>query len=131
MRFLIGLIGLFVGLAGCQLPDNAGRGTAETSSAVQVSLELVGEPEVGPAQVRVYLLENNATVTDAEVTITGIMTHAGMEPIISQASATENGLYQTQDFAFDMAGDWLLQAEVTLPDGSEVTDELAFTVRGS
>lgn len=131
MRFLIGSIGLFVMLIGCQPPNNAGRGGAETSNTVQVSLELAGEPEVGPAQVRVHLLKNNAVVTDAEVNVTGIMTHAGMEPVISQASATENGLYQTQDFAFDMAGDWLLQAEVTLPNGSEASDELAVTVPGS
>jgi hypothetical protein len=42
------------------------------------------------------------------------MTHAGMEPVITEATATENGLYQTEDFAFTMAGDWILQAEVTL-----------------
>lgn len=119
-------------LVGCRPPDNAGRsGQTETNSAVQVRLELAGEPAVGPAEVRVYVLEANAAAQNAEITVTGTMTHAGMEPVISEAAATENGLYQTQDFAFDMAGDWLLQAEVTLADGSKAEDELAVTVPGS
>ena len=97
-----------------------------------MSLELPQKPKIGPAPVRVYLLgANNKAVTGATVTVTGLMTHAGMEPVITEAPATENGLYQTKDFDFNMAGDWILQADVTLPDGGEVRKELSVTVPGS
>lgn len=119
-------------LAGCR-PPSPGEADAATPAAggMRVSLELTGEPAVGPAAVRVYLLsDSNDALTDAAVTVTGTMTHAGMEPVIAEATATENGLYQTEDFAFTMAGDWILQAEVTLPDGGEAGDELSVTVPG-
>jgi len=129
MRLLAVL--LIVALVGCRPPENTAEATP-AAGGVRVSLELTDEPAVGPAAVRVYLLsENNDALTDAAVTVTGTMTHAGMEPVIAEATATSNGLYQTRDFAFTMAGDWILQAEVTLPDGSEASDELSVTIPGS
>jgi hypothetical protein len=127
MRFLIAL--LLVLLVGCRPPENTGRGAADTPSDVRVRLEAPGNPTVGPADVRVYLLgADNEAVTDATVTVTGTMTHAGMEPVISDTAAPEDGLYTTEDFTFTMAGDWLLQAEANLPDGSSATGELPLTV---
>lgn len=130
MRFLIVVL---IVLAGCRPPESSGGAAddAESNTGVRVSLELPQEPAVGPAEVRVYLLgSDNEAVSGAAVTVTGTMTHAGMEPVITEATPTEGGLYQTQDFAFTMAGDWLLQAEIRLADGSETGDELAVTVPG-
>lgn len=124
---------LLLVLAGCRPPENTGQtaGSAEGQGGVRVSLELVGSPAVGPAEVRIYLLgENNQAVSGASVTVTGTMTHAGMEPVSAEAVPAEGGLYRTENFAFDMAGDWLLEADVTLADGGEATDELAVTVPG-
>lgn len=127
MRFLFVI--LLVLLSGCRPPDPAGRGSADADSDVRVQLEAPTGAKVGPADVRVYVLgADNAAVTGAEVTVTGTMTHAGMEPVISSASAREAGLYTTDGFAFSMAGDWILEAEVTLPDGREVTSDLPLTV---
>jgi len=132
MRFFA--VVAFIVLAGCRPPEGS-RGAAsnaESAGGVRVSLELVGEPTVGPAEVRVYLLgDDNGAVSSATVTVTGTMTHAGMEPVITEATPTEDGLYRTEDFEFTMAGDWLLEADVTLEGGSEATDELAVTVPGS
>lgn len=129
MRFLAVVVLLI--LVGCRPPENTGQAAAGAEGGVRVSLELVGPPAVGPAEVRVYLLGgDNKAVADATVTVTGTMTHAGMEPVITQAVPAEGGLYRTEDFAFNMAGDWLLEADVTLPDGGEVTDEQAVTVPG-
>lgn len=123
MRFLtIGSISFLLGLAACQPPPNAGTGSSRTNNAVQISLELAGEPKVGPVQVQVHLLRNNVAVTNAKVTVIGTMTHAGMEPVISQASEMDSSAYKTLDFSFTMAGDWILQAEVTLPNGSKAND---------
>ena len=83
------------------------------------------------ATVRVYLLGlDNEAVNDATVTITGTMTHAGMEPVIAEAVPTANGIYETEAFVFDMAGDWLLEAEAELADGSEAQGERPVTVPG-
>ena len=128
---------LCLSLAACRPPEpsnSAGNtsGSAAGEAGVKVSLELPQKPKIGPAPVRVYLLSSdNKAVTGATVTVTGLMTHAGMEPVIAKAPATENGLYQTKTFNFNMAGDWILQADVTLPDGGEVRKELSVTVPGS
>lgn len=127
MRFLVLLLVL---LAACRPPEGGSSGAANTSG-VRVSLELTDKPAVGPATVRVYLLSgDNQGVSDATVTVTGTMTHAGMEPVIAEAVPTESGLYETKGFAFDMAGDWILEAEAELGDGSDAQDELMVTVPG-
>lgn len=120
---------LLIILVGCRPPQPRDQGAADTDSGVRVRLEAPADPSVGEAVVRVYLLsEDNAAITEAEVTVTGTMTHAGMEPVISTAPESEDGLYATEDFAFSMAGDWVLTADVTLPDGSEVSSDLPLTV---
>lgn len=111
----------------------AETGAAEGSAAgVRISLELVGEPALGPAEVRVYLLGgDNEAVGDASVSVTGTMTHAGMEPVLSDAVKVEEGLYRTEDFTFTMAGDWIIQADVRLADGTRAGDEIIVNVPGS
>ncbi len=125
---------LLVLLAACRPPEpsSASAGNTGTTGGLRVRLELSEKNAVGPAPVRVYLLGgDNQAVTDAQVSVTGTMTHAGMEPVTTQAVPTEAGLYQAQDFAFTMAGDWILQADVTLTDGSEAQSELNVTVPGN
>ena len=127
MRFFVLLLVL---LAACRPPEGGAQGAGNVSG-VRVSIELPERPAVGPATVRVYLLgADNEAVTDAAVTITGTMTHAGMEPVIAEAVPTANGIYETEAFVFDMAGDWLLEAEAELADGSEAQGERPVTVPG-
>ncbi len=129
MRFLVLLLVL---LAACRPPEGGAQGAgADTSSGVRVSLELPQAPAVGPATVRVYLLgPDNEGVSNATVTVTGTMTHAGMEPVIAEATPTEGGIYETESFEFDMAGDWILTAEATLTDGGTAQAERPVTVPG-
>lgn len=137
MRYLAVLLLVFltVSLSACRPPEPSGAGAtggAGNADGIKVSLELPQKPAIGPAPVRVYVLGgDNKAVKGATVSVTGIMTHAGMEPVITEATPTENGLYQTKNFTFNMAGDWIVQADVTLPDGSEAQDELSVTVPGS
>lgn len=95
-----------------------------------MSLELPEAPAVGPAEVLVYLLDGTAGVSGAQVTVTGNMTHAGMEPVIAEAVEREPGLYAVPDFDLNMAGDWLLTADVTLPDGERASTDRPITVPG-
>lgn len=128
-------------LSACRPPDNANvvRGsdanqnqTSDAPNGIRVFTEVVGEPAMGAQAVRVYILqEDNAAAEDATVRVTGDMTHAGMEPVISEAVQIEPGLYETQDFSFTMSGDWFITADVTLANGETASDVISLTVPGN
>jgi hypothetical protein len=71
----------------------------------------------------VFLLDGDAGVEGASVEVVGDMTHAGMEPVISDAPMVDPGLHRTDAFRFTMAGDWILTVTATLPDGATVREE--------
>jgi len=52
-----------------------------------------------------------------------------MTPVIRTLEETEPGFYAVDDFEFSMAGDWIVTAEASLPDGGSVEDEVTVTVR--
>ncbi|ADI14013.1 conserved hypothetical protein [Truepera radiovictrix DSM 17093] len=118
-------------LSACRPPEAAsGAGSVQNPPGVRVSLELPNPPAVGPAEVLVYVLDGSEGVSEAQVTVTGNMTHAGMEPVIAEAQELEPGLYSVPDFDLNMAGDWLLTAEVTLPDGARASADRPISVPG-
>lgn len=134
--FLSSLTLILALVTGCRGPapanDGGGGGASAAANGAEadaVRLEVPADPEVGPAVLRVYVLDQGDGVEGAEVEITGTMTHAGMEPVIRDAPPSEPGLYVAEDFEFTMAGDWVVTADVTLPDGREVADETTVTVR--
>ena len=102
--------------------------TDGSQGASRARVEVEGEAALGPATVLVYVLEDGEGVTGAEVEVTGDMTHAGMAPVIAEAVETEPGLYRTESFEFTMGGDWILTAEIAMPDGSTATTQTALTV---
>ena len=96
------------------------RSAVGTGNAV-IDITLVTERVTGPATVEVGVKrEDGAPVDKAEVTVRGDMNHAGMKPMIAQTKNVASGKYLTEDFRFTMAGDWLLTAQVTLPNGEKV-----------
>jgi hypothetical protein len=128
MRVLAIIVSLTTLLVGCRGPGGAATaGGAGGAAAVEV--ELPSDPAVGPAAVTVRVARDGAPVAGAEVEVTGDMTHAGMIPVIASAPEAEPGVYRTEAFAFDMAGDWIVTAEVELPGGGEARGEAATTVR--
>lgn len=130
MRTALLVLSLTALLASCRPPDagSSARGAA-TSDAVAITIELPDEPTVGPATVTVRVDRDGVAVEGAEVEISGDMTHAGMVPVIRAAGETAPGVYRADDVVFDMAGDWIVTADVTLPDGSSARQEAATTVR--
>ena len=115
------------------VPSTAESETTQTQSSVpqSVRVETEGDPELGDSPVIVYVLgPNNDGVSGATVEVTGDMTHAGMVPVVATATESAPGLYRANDFEFTMAGDWVLTAEVTLPDGSKEIAEASVTVPG-
>lgn len=110
---------------GAAVEDSAASASRAASSA---RVEVEGDAAVGPATVVVYLLEDGEGVSGAEVEVTGDMTHAGMAPVIAETVEAEPGLYRTEGFEFTMGGDWILTAEIAMPDGSTATAQSALTV---
>lgn len=126
--FLLVLVALSVALVGCRPPE-AGGGARAADADVRVRVEAPPDPVVGPDTVRVLVLADDAPARDATVEVTGDMTHAGMIPVVADALPDDApGTYATRDFAYDMAGDWVLTAEVTLPDGRRGFGETTVTV---
>jgi acetylornithine deacetylase/succinyl-diaminopimelate desuccinylase-like protein len=130
MLRLMSVLLLLVALTACRPPDAGGAGTSGQGGedGVRVRLELAGEPQLGEALVVVYLLDGREGVSGAQVSVTGDMTHAGMVPVVAGAVEVEPGLYRAEDFTFTMAGDWVITAEIRLPDGTRLMDELRVTV---
>ena len=142
MKRSLSILAILLLLLGCNAPNegsaqaqNSSQGAPQDSdgpstSPTAIRTELEGEPALGAAKIRVYVLENNEGVSGATVEVTGDMTHAGMAPVTATAQEVGAGLYETEDFAFTMAGDWLITSEVVYPDGTEEEDTTALSVPG-
>ena len=103
----------------------------QSSIPQSVRVETEEDPKLGDSPVIVYILgPDNDGVSGATVEVTGDMTHAGMVPVVATATESAPGLYRADDFEFTMAGDWVLTAEVTLPDGTKESAETSVTVPG-
>jgi hypothetical protein len=109
---------------------SACRGQGGDESDAQVTIDVSPEPAlVGPAQVTARLLDGNgAPIRGARVEIEGTMNHAGMVPVIVEASEGEAGQYTTRGFKFTMGGDWIIIVRATMEDGRKL--ERTFDQRG-
>jgi hypothetical protein len=75
---------------------------------------------VGPATLTVTLRDpSGSPVKGARVHLEGQMSHAGMAPVLADASEREPGVYEIP-FAFTMQGDWALLVSIVLPDGARL-----------
>lgn len=109
-------------------PSNGQGGAVAGDAAGLTAAVEVTELVVGRGTVTVTVRDGEAPVSGATVEVQGDMTHAGMTPVIAGAVEAEPGVYRTDGFAFTMAGDWIVTAEVSTPDGREVTAEAFVTV---
>lgn len=87
-------------------------------------------PALGEARVRVRVERDGEPVEDATVEVRGDMTHAGMAPVLAEATAVEPGIYVTRGFEFTMAGDWIVTAQVVFADGETLSRVLTLNVPG-
>jgi hypothetical protein len=91
----------------------------------------------GPDSLSVGIITFDLALWDADgqpidganpVTLRGDMSHAGMRPVLANATGTGQGQYTT-DFEWTMAGDWTVTIEATLPDGRVKRATFPFTVQ--
>jgi hypothetical protein len=125
IRALLAVV-LVAALAACDPPSD---GDADPRRPIAVAL-LERPARVGPAVVEVRPQLDGAAVAGATVRVVGDMTHAGMLPVVAEAIDVGGGVYRTNDFLFDMAGDWVLSVDVTYPDGTVRAAALAVSVAG-
>ena len=111
-------------LAACKPPAER----ADPSRPVEVVL-LTTPARVGPAAVEVRLTVDGNPASGATIGLVGDMTHAGMVPVVAP-SVVElgGGIYRSEGFAFDMAGDWVITAEVRYADGVTRQGSLSVSV---
>ncbi len=115
-------------LVACRPPSDRASGEGAAAGSA-VAVELLTRPaRVGPASIEVTIRDGDAAVTGASVRVTGDMTHAGMVPVVAETTEVEDGVYRSDGFAFDMAGDWVITVDVTLPDGGRDQGTLAVSV---
>jgi hypothetical protein len=107
---LLGIL-LFLALAAC------GRGSKDLPDVtVELSLE-PSPPQIGVALVTVTLHDaQGQPLAGAKVELEGNMSHAGMVPVLADASEVAPGHYEA-DLEFTMGGDWFILVRADLPDG--------------
>jgi hypothetical protein len=59
-------------------------------------------------------------VADATVNVKGDMNHAGMVPVLAEATSGPGGVYELP-FRWTMSGSWIVTVDVTLADGASAS----------
>jgi len=124
-----GILGLWVLLAlalwGCR--GDADTGDPEVSVRLGISPT---PPLVGPTRMLVEIGERGTPTSEARVSIEGSMNHAGMVPVLDSATILDDGRYVVPAFDFNMAGDWIVEVRVELPDGRRLVRRFPVRVSG-
>jgi hypothetical protein len=112
---------LWLALLTATLPGGACGRRSQADSTLNLTLTLrPAEPVVGPAVLTVTLRDRaGAPLQGATVRLEGHMSHAGMAPVLADATQRAPGVYEVP-FAFTMQGDWVLLVSAALPDGTRV-----------
>ena len=108
---------VLVTLAAC------GTQSVDETVVEDVNIQLTVEPDppaVGDSELIITVTREDGTpISDAAIAVHGDMDHEGMEPVDSNTSDGENGVYRVP-FQWPMGGSWILNVTVTLPDNGGV-----------
>jgi hypothetical protein len=77
-----------------------------------------GQDSLGESiiEIKVKDVKTGEAVEDARIQIEGNMSHPGMAPVFAKVLEIGDGVYKAQ-INFNMAGDWILTANVLAKDG--------------
>ena len=114
-------------LAGCQRASQ--QNNSAPASGVVMTFAVDPDPtRVGLTQAVVTLTgADDEPVTGATVALKGDMTHAGMQPVLADATEEAPGSYRAE-FAWTMSGDWIVTVTVTLPSGAVAEQQFDLSV---
>jgi hypothetical protein len=74
---------------------------------LSIKLE-TSNPKVGKIPITLTIAYQNKPLENAQITVRGDMTHAGMAPVQQVAREVGGGKYVLDGFYFTMSGDWVL-----------------------
>lgn len=108
-------------LAGC-------RQQQPTATDVQLSMtisdRLVGESTL---LVKVTDSDGKPLADPGQLAVRGDMDHAGMAPVLAESASAVDGVF-TLPFEWTMGGGWIVEASLTLPDGSVATETFLYQI---
>jgi hypothetical protein len=84
-------------------------------------------PRVGPTTIDFTLTDAGKLVSGAQIKVEANMSHAGMAPIFAEATEEGVGHYRAV-IDLSMAGDWVVIAYASLPNGRKI--EYRFEING-
>lgn len=127
MRLLIGVFVLLM-VVGCGRIQNerftGGADTLPNGVGLEVTIANADALQVEtPTEAVITLTQNGTPLSGAILEVEGNMTHAGMEPIFVSATEVAPGDYRAP-LEWTMGGDWLLTIRGTLPDGTEIEQQV-------
>ncbi len=116
---LLKIIVLLFLLTACQ------RGDSSDIPEIGLEMSLTPQPLTVGAAVAVFTLTDatGQPLSGATLELEGNMSHAGMVPVISQATDMGHGQYEAP-LEFTMAGDWFILVKTTLPGGQKFERQL-------
>ena len=113
----------FLLLAACN-----GRNSQQTDDNDIRIIVAVDSTSVGQTTLLITVTDKEGTpINDATVAVKGDMSHAGMVPVLAEATNGENGVYE-MPFEWTMGGDWIVTVEVTLPDGRSANQQFDYSI---
>ncbi|MDE2776601.1 MAG: copper chaperone PCu(A)C [Chloroflexota bacterium] len=97
---------------------------ADIQLELQASDTLVGETTL---LVSVKTGDGKAVANPGALKVRGDMSHAGMVPVFAQADESTKGVFSLP-FEWTMAGGWIIEASLTLPNGDSAIETFRFEI---
>ena len=99
-----------------------------TSADIRLELKasdtLVGETTLLASAID---RDGNAITNPGKLSIRGDMSHAGMIPVFAESDQSTDGVFSLP-FAWTMAGGWIIEASLTLPNGDTASETFRFEI---
>ena len=99
-------------------------------SSSDISLDIsINGLHVGQSKISVSVRDKNGDSIEnpGAIVLRGDMDHAGMAPVFAESSEAINGVF-TLPFEWTMAGSWILEANLTLDSGEQVTESYRYEI---
>lgn len=128
--YILALLGLLV-LAGCGGRESQQEQQSADDAGVNIDLSYPDPAAVGETTLTITLTDADGNpINDATLAIRGDMNHAGMQPVLRDVEEGEGGVYEVP-FQWTMDGDWIVTVDVTLADGTEVSETFDLSVESA
>ena len=113
--------------AGCQTATPTPDAATQTASITVATNP--DPPMMGDSTMTITVTQDGAPLANAPVSVRGDMNHAGMKPVLADGTTSADGTVEVP-FGWTMGGDWIVTVTVTLPDGSEVSQDFDYSIAG-